>query len=337
MSGSRHFTVVDDWVILNQEINSTEFRVYAILRAAVLNEYGGIPKSGLRVTAGWVAQISGDLFSRTTAHRALRGLAAKGVLGRLNDPKEGGEGAEFEFIVHPPEGYEGVTNVQAEMARIRKKTTRSIRFDAVEIDGNPRNGLTRKDHVKPSVGDLLGQPAEPESGDEDPGFDTSALDPDIPQPDDVVADLTMNQQEFATELETLTSRKPEGHLRLMRGQCVRVAEAVRPALERGWDPKKLAQRMAAELNPKIHSPEKLLLRKAGDLGDPPKSAPKAEGGTVVIKGQAVDLSNYDPGYGYGSLPAPEPKGDSIPDPVPSVASETKEERLARLARKYNRN
>lgn len=269
MSGSRHFTVVDDWVILNQEINSTEFRVYAILRAAVLNEYGGIPKSGLRVTAGWVAQISGDLFSRTTAHRALRGLAAKGVLGRLNDPKEGGEGAEFEFIVHPPEGYEGVTNVQAEMARIRKKTTRSIRFDAVEIDGNPRNGLTRKDHVKPSVGDLLGQPIESGQTDGEPEFDTSALDPDIPQPDDAVADLTVNQQEFATELEGATAGNSEPRLRLLRGQCERIAEAAHPALERGWDPKALARRMASELNPKIHSPEKLLVGKLGDVGDPP--------------------------------------------------------------------
>lgn len=337
MSGSRHFTVVDDWVILNQEISSTEFRVYALLRGAVINAYGGIPKSGIRVTAGWVAAVSGGLFSRITAQRALRGLSEKGVLGRLNDPRQEGDASQFEFIVYPEEGYEGATNIQAEVSRMKKRATRSIQFDTIEIEGNPKNGLTRKDHVKPSVGDLLGQPAEPEPGGEDPEFDASALDPDIPQPDDAVADLTVNQQEFAAELETLTSRKPEGHLRLMRGQCVRVAEAVRPALERGWDPKKLAQRMAAELNPKIHSPEKLLLRKAGDLGDPPKSAPKAGGGTVVIKGEAVDLSNYDPGYGYGSLPAPEPKGDSTPAPAPPVVSETKEERLARLARKYNRN
>lgn len=268
MSGSRHFTVVDDWVILNQEINSTEFRVYAILRAAVLNEYGGIPKSGVRVTAGWVSKISGELFSRTTAHRALRGLAAKGVLNRLNDPKEGGEGAEFEFVVYPDEGYEGVTNIQTEVARLKKKATRSIRFETVEIDGNPRNGLTRIDHVAPSAEDLLGQPKEIEPVAEKQEFDLSGLD-GIGQEGPA---LTESQQEFAEELEQATGVSTTPHLRLMAGACRRIADAYGPALESGWIPRDLARRLAAELNPKVRMPEKLLVSKAEDIGKPPKAA-----------------------------------------------------------------
>lgn len=271
MSGSRHFTVVDDWVILNQEINSTEFRVYAILRAAVLNEYGGIPKSGVRVTAGWVSKISGELFSRTTAHRALRGLAAKGVLNRLNDPKEGGEGAEFEFVVYPDEGYEGVTNIQTEVARLKKKATRSIRFETVEIDGNPRNGLTRIDHVAPSAEDLLGQPKEIEPVAEEQEFDLSGLD-GIGQEGPA---LTESQQEFAEELEQATGVSTTPHLRLMAGACRRIADAYGPALESGWIPRDLAQRLAAELNPKVRMPEKLLVSKAEDIGKPPKAAAEA--------------------------------------------------------------
>ena len=269
MSGSRHFTVVDDWVILNQEINSTEFRVYAILRAAVLNEYGGIPKSGIRVTAGWVSKISGDLFSRTTAHRALRGLADKGVLGRLSDPKAGGEGVEFEFIVHPDENYKGATNVQTEVARIKRMATRSVHFSALEIDGNPRNGLTRKDHVKPSPEDILGRPdgSAPEPDDEDPEFDTSGFD--APQPTD--DGLTAKEQEFAAELEEATAKNTTPRLRLLAGQCERVAKAAGPALGRGWEPAVLARRLASELNPKINSPQQFLVKKLDEVGKPPST------------------------------------------------------------------
>lgn len=329
MSGSRHFTVVDDWVILNQEINSTEFRVYAILRAAVLNEYGGIPKSGVRVTAGWVSKISGELFSRTTAHRALRGLAAKGVLNRLNDPKEGGEGAEFEFVVYPDEGYEGVTNIQTEVARLKKKATRSIRFETVEIDGNPRNGLTRIDHVAPSAEDLLGQPKEIEPVAEEQEFDLSGLD-GIGQEGPA---LTESQQEFAFELETLTSQNSEEHLRMTTGSCRRVAEAMRPVLAKGWKPKVLASRLAAELNPKVHTPERLLISKASDFGAPPTEADPKNGKTI-IKGKLVDLGSYDMGFGYGA-PAPEP-APAQPDVPPAQTDEGTRERLARLARKSMR-
>lgn len=329
MAGSRHFTVVDDWVILNQEISSTEFRVYAILRAAVINSYGGIPKSGVKVTAGWVAEISGSLFSRPTAYRALRGLASKGVLGRLNDGKTEGDASQFEFIVYPGSDYEGVTNVQAEVSRLKKRATRSICFDTVDIEGNPRNGLTRKDHVMPSAGDILGAPGEAEDVvDGEPEFDLSGLD-------GIQAKKPLPlgpEEEFADELERITGSNPEEHLRLMRGSCLRVAKAVRPALAAGWKPGELAKRMAAELNPRIHSPEKLLLRKADDVGRPPSQ---------VRKSREPEIPDYDPAYDFSHLDI---KNDQAPEReagsellLGEAAQETKEQRLARIARKYSRN
>src|SRR5690606_26269785 len=271
MSGSRHFTVVDDWVILNQEISSTEFRVYALLRGAVINAYGGIPKSGIKVTAGWVAAISDGLFSRMTAQRALRGLSEKGVLGRLNNPKREGDASQFEFIVYPGDGYDGATNIQTEMSRLKKRTTRAIQFETVEIDGNPRNGLTRIDHVAPSAEGLLGQPKEIEPVAEEQEFDLSGLD-GIGQEGPA---LTESQQEFAEELEQATGASTTPHLRLMAGACRRIADAYGPALESGWIPRDLARRLAAELNPKVRMPEKLLVSKAEDIGKPPKAAAEA--------------------------------------------------------------
>ncbi len=268
MSGSRHFTVVDDWVILNQKITSTEFRVYAILRAAVVNEYGGIPKTGIQVTAAWVSKISGELFSRSTAHRALRGLADKGVLGRLSEPQAGGDGVEYEFVVYPDTSYKGVTNIQAEAARMKKGASRSIRFDIVEIDGNPRNGLTRKDHVEPSATDILGQTTEPEREDADSEFDTSGLG--APQP---TGELTEVQQAFAASLEEATGKNREPRLRLLAGQCEKIAGAAGPALERGWLPEVLARRLASELNAKIHSPQQFLIRKLDEVGKAPSKRP----------------------------------------------------------------
>jgi hypothetical protein len=345
MSGSRHFTSVDDWVILNQEVNSTEFRVYAILRSSVINEFGGIPKYGFRVTAGWVAAMSGELFSRTTAHRALRGLADKGVLTRLNDPKGGGEGAEFEFVVYPGENYKGPTNTLAEVGRLARKATRSVSFTAFKVEANPTNGITREDHAKPSPGKILDQPddvnlgldvalpaVEPEvpTADEDSEFDIAALEEfdrrqgetrhgGGPVP-------TSQMIEFASELEALTCNNPEIRLRLMMGTCRRVAEAVRPALEKGWAPAMLAKRLVAELNPKIHSPENLLLSKARDLGDPPPVADR-HGSTVLVAGKALDVGSYDLGFGYGRAKAEKP----VAGPAPT--EEERRERLARIARR----
>lgn len=288
MSGSRHFTVVDDWVILNQEITSTEFRIYAILRAAVVNEYGGIPKSGIQVTAAWVSKISGELFSRSTAHRALRGLADKGVLGRLSEPQAGGDGVEYEFVVYPDADYKGVTNIQAEVARMKKGATRSIRFDTVEISGNPRNGLTRKDHVEPSATDILGQPVESEPEDSDPEFDTSGLGGSRP-----TGELTDIQQEFASELEEATGKNREPRLRLLAGQCEKIAQEAGAALERGWPPEVLARRLASELNPKIHSPQQFLIRKLGEVGKAPSKRPLSTLDRTVQQADRVTIDQLE--------------------------------------------
>ncbi len=385
MSPPRHFTIIDDWVLLNQKINSTEFRVYALMRANVVNEYGGIPASGFRVTAGWVAEISDSLFSRTTAHRALRGLAEHGVLRRLNDPKAGGEGGEFEFVVYPGEDYEGALSVVTEAARLAKKPSRSVAFSVVAITGNPANGLTAKDHLKPSPESVLGQPEAPakkggpvmsatdvaaiQQSLADVGIVTSGsvqeeavrqstsevppgVDPETPEPPEcapraasvpvVTAEIRMGlsgkEAVFAVELEQATARLPEERLRLMPGACDRVAMAVRHALELGWEPKALAKRLASELNPQVRMPENLLIGKARDLGAPPPVIDRRDG-MVMIDGRAVDLGEYDLGFGHLDEPSTPESGRFVePEPMEAPVDEgqRKRERLARLARKNYR-
>ena len=181
----------------------------------------------------------------------------------------------------------------------------------------------------PSAGDILGAPGDAEDVvDGEPEFDLSGLDgiqTEEPLP-------LGPEEEFADELERITGSNPEEHLRLMRGSCLRVARAVRPALAAGWKPGELARRMAAELNPRIHSPEKLLLRKADDVGRPPSQ---------VRKSREPEIPDYDPAYDFSHLDI---KNDQAPEReagsellLGEAAQETKEQRLARIARKYSRN
>jgi hypothetical protein len=256
MSDSRHFTVVDDWVLLHPDVTSTEYRIYSIIKGNLKHTHGGVPETGFRATAAWVNEISGGLVSVSTAHKAMQALAKKGILRRLNNPQSG-EGADFEFVVVPPEEYAGPKSVMAEAAAISKKKSRSVVFVTVPLNRRPRKGARQQEAQAQAIVLMDEEAEEPE-----PEFDMSGLQAPVP---------SGAEAEFAVELEEITARNIEPRLRLMSAACERVAAAVRPALEVGWNPRELALRMAAELNPRVNAPERLLISKAGDLGKPPKA------------------------------------------------------------------
>lgn len=340
MPESRHFTVVDDWVMLNPDVTATEYRVYSIIKGNLKHTHGGVPETGFRATAAWVFEVSGGLVAVSTAHKAMQGLAKKGVLRRLNNPQSG-EGADFEFVINPEEEYTGSRSVMARASEVGRVKSRSVVFVTIPLDRSPRK-RGRTESVPPldlrmgGLGEVPpSEPApvaeEPDLFGGEPEFDLSELDRlgsvETPAPTEAMA-------EFAAELEVLTGRSPEEHLRMTTGACRRVAETMRPVLERGWEPKTLATRLAAELNPRVRLPEKLLASKAGDFGDPP---PKADptGSKVLVKGKMVDLGAYDLGFGHTSPPAAREQ-DADAEIIPSPEDAGTRDRLARLARKSRR-
>ncbi|AXH66341.1 hypothetical protein SEA_SATIS_182 [Streptomyces phage Satis] len=337
MSDSRHFTLVDDWVMLNPDVTATEYRVYSIIKGNLKHGHGGIPETGFRATAAWVAKVSGGIVAVSTAHKAMQGLANKGVLRRLNNPQSG-EGADFEFVIEPDESYEGARSVMARAAEVSEATSRRVAFVAVPLRRKPKKPkvdamppfILVLDEAEEPAGEA--QVAEPEP---EPEFDVSGLENYGPKTQ--AGEPTPAMAEFAAELEAITSQQSELHLRLMTGTCRRVAQAVGPLLDRGWAPGMLARRLAAELNPRIHSPEKLLLSKARDLGDPPPVVDRRDG-KVMIKGKAVDLGGYDMGFGHLDEPPAEPEWAPEPEPVQTPGNEEQEkrERLAQLARRNYR-
>lgn len=265
MPESRHFTVVDDWVMLNPDVTATEYRVYSIIKGNLKHTHGGIPETGFRATAAWVCGVSGGLVAVSTAHKAMQGLAKKGVLRRLNNPQSG-EGADFEFVISPEEDYTGSRSVMAKASEVGQVKSRSVVFVTIPLDRSPRKGRRTEGVMPPDLRmGGMGEALEEDSGTdgEEPEFDMSALGGGVP---------TGSEAEFAAELEEITSRNTAAHLRLMTGACERLAAAARDALERGWEPRLLARRLASELNPRINMPERLLLGKIKDIGAPPKTA-----------------------------------------------------------------
>lgn len=340
MPESRHFTVVDDWVMLNPDVTATEYRVYSIIKGNLKHTHGGVPETGFRATAAWVFEVSGGLVAVSTAHKAMQGLAKKGVLRRLNNPQSG-EGADFEFVITPEDEYSGSRSVMARASEVGRVKSRSVVFVTIPLDRSPRKRGRMEGALPPDLrmGGLGEAPrSEPEPADDGTDlfggeFDLSGLDR-IGSGQEKEAAPTAAMAEFAAELEVLTGRSPEEHLRMTTGACRRVAETMRPVLERGWEPGTLAARLAAELNPRVRLPEKLLASKADDFGDPP---PKADptGNKVLVKGKMVDLGVYDLGFGHTDPPDGRAQ-EADAGLVPSPDDEGTRERLARLARKSKR-
>ena len=326
--------MVDDWVMLHPDVTATEYRIYSVIKGNIKHAHGGIPETGFRATAAWVSEVSGGLFAVSTAHKAMQSMAKKGILRRLNNPQSG-EGADFEFAITPPEEYDGPTSVMVRAAEVSKSKSRRVVFVTIPLDRKPRRqstGSGKSKLVMDNPGADMPEPQaapepEPTPAEREPEFDLSGLDK-LGQQAPPPKGMAQKMQAFAEELEAVTGQRPEEHLRLMAGACNRLAEAVRPALVMGWEPVALARRLAAELNPKIHSPENLLMRKIPDLGKPPATV-KPGDGKVLIKGKAVDLSNYDMGFTHGDQRAPEEKGTE----AEPVRQGEKNDRLAQLARR----
>lgn len=340
------FSLVDDWVAL-ADLDHITFRIYCILRTNAEFGRNGMVNHTLHVTASWVVDCTQHWkkpLAVSTVRKHMQRLVEQGILKRANDPL-GGLGVIYSFVVDPGEGYEHPVNGFEHAKRIsRSRGTTSIYRRVPLGDVPPEKKPSPARPGASEIGDVFEGAPEPEAGgdafgfapigaerepaadspfDEEPEFDASGLDglesaPSRPTPSMV---------EFAVELERATSQHPEEKLHLLAGACQRIAEAVAPALERGWDPKKLARRLSGELNPKVHSPERLLMTKVPDIGNPPQG--QHADGMMVMNGQVVDPADVDFGFGYDKAPAGGAT-KTFPFVRPRRGSST--DQLARMAR-----
>lgn len=349
MSGKPTFHMSQDWVALI-DLGPAARTVLGLLHCNALFGRNGLVTHTVHVTSSWFTEMTAHWkkpLSAPTARRGMNELIEKGVLTRLNKPNDGA-GFIVSFVLEPGPDYEGPVNGFEHAKSVSKRCGTKALYERRDEKGElpPVQPMTAPKPVKKApAGDLareLDSSIPDVKPSEESEFDMSGLDSASAVIDPFDTELTMTQQEFAIELETATSNNPEERLRLMAGQCARIARAAEPALKRGWEPGALARRLASELNPKIHSPEALLKKKVGDVGDPPVKPEQASGDVLFIKGKLVDVSDYDPGFGYG--PAPAPTSLPIPEDEPSVPVATKEpirrgtkeERLAELARRHMR-
>lgn len=319
----RHFTIVDDWVLLHGDITSTQFRIYALIKGNIRHTYGGTPETGFRVTAAWVVAVSGEMFSLDTARKALQALARQGVLRRLNDPHSG-DGSEFEFVVDPGPQHKGPRSVMTQAQGVEKAGRRGAAFTAVPLSGHPstkdrrrRKGTAPKpptlDAPPPDEPEPSAAPSDPEGPPVVEG--RPAGFPEEPTTEEV--------RRLIAALRERTRHRP-GKQQLLEGDCRRIALACGAALERGWDPERLAGRLVAELNERIHTPANFLVTKAAELGDPPSSV--RDDGTVVVDGRPIDLGAVP--WGDSNVAAP-PAG-------PRAGGTQGQQRLVQLAQKVRR-
>jgi hypothetical protein len=269
MSDRPTFSLTDDWVTL-ADLDHLTFRIYSILRTNAEFGRNGVVSHTVHVTASWVVDCTRHWekpLAMSTVRKHMQKLVDAGVLRRVNDPKEG-LGTIYEFVADPGEDYPHPVNGFEHAKRIsRSRGTTSV-YRRIRTDDSTAPSASRRSS-RPVVQAVEAFDAEPVT--EEQEFDLSGLD-GIGQEGPA---LTESQREFAEELEQATGVSTTPHLRLMAGACRRIAETYGPALESGWIPRDLARRLAAELNPKVRMPEKLLVSKAEDIGKPPKAAAEA--------------------------------------------------------------
>jgi hypothetical protein len=301
MAGKPTFYLADDFVAL-MELKPAERTVYGLLRCNASFGRNGVADHTVHVTAGWFTEMTAhweNPLPASTARRALNGLIDKGVLIRLNEPQDG-SGFLLAFVADPRGQLQGPVNGFEQAKKVAKRCgVRAYYERRDEMPGNPAvtgiRLLPPKRHWKSGDPDLV-PPVAPKAEYDGPeeAFPEDAPEPDVQdggpepnfdEPEPQGPPVTDQMREFARALEERTSQMADPKLRLMSGACQRLAEEYRTALEQGWIPRVLANRLASELNPRIKLPERLLASKAGDIGAPPAQGP--------VENVSVDPSALD--------------------------------------------
>lgn len=355
-STRRHFTMVDDWAMLHPKMDNTAWRVYCILKAKIKHAEGGFPEHGFRMTVSWIKDVTKHLpgMSDSTIRRALVVLTdSVGALRRAS-AKNNGEPVWYEFVVDPGENYAGAMSMKDHEDGLRRKGAMSPRAMHREenLTGSPHvTGIRYRKDWKPGASDASKQeqreprlakqqkPQPPAPTADELASETSetpGTTPVEPEPtfEDVVAGVEAQTASGQEELARLLTRKCSGkglnRRGILEGEALRVAQSCAGALEAGWTPEQLANRLSSLVSEKIHSIEPFLCRKVADLGAPPEAARKD--GVVQVGGQAVDLGVYSLWGPTEAQGRPEVEEISVMDD-----EQAKRARLAKLGRQARRH
>lgn len=321
------FFIADDYVAL-MDLKPAERTVYMLLRCNTSFGRKGVAEHAVHVTASWFTEMTSHWekpFPASTARRGINGLIDKGVLIRLNEPQDG-SGFVLAFVADPRGQIDGPVNGFEHAKRTAKRCGTKVYYERKDgLPGIPSvTGVRLGSRKVPQDVDSWGEqdnesPAAPQDDVPEERQTPAATPAKVPEPraEEAAerADVTPVMKEFADRLEERTAQFNDPKLRLLTGACQRLAEAARPVLDRGWSPKLLVNRLASELNPRINTPERFLLSKLKDIGDPPKNAPS--------EAPSVDPDKLDGLREADMRRAPEPQSG------PDVGDEVEKELIKR--------
>ena len=353
------FYIADDWVAL-LELRPAARTVYGLLRCNAEYNKNAVAGHTVHVTASWFVEMTqhwSKPLTLATVRRGLLELIEKKVVIRLNDPHDG-SGYSLAFVADPGRKHEGPVNGFQHAKKVAKRCGMKAYYTRNESDrlGTPAATGVRLSPAKhwgprpPEQPEPSAQSSQAESREE--VAETDGITEGLEEPagagsreeaarpvSDTVPEQKRSVSPEMAELARLLVQNCHGRgvnrQGLLEGEALRVAKACSNALAQGWAPDRIAAKLSALVSDGIHSMEHFLIKKAADLGDPP-AAPRSEG-TVVVKGQEVDLGSIPWGDLPGTQEAPKDQQDTPPPPLPSSSDdEATRERLARLGRTVRR-
>jgi len=115
--GRAAFTQIPDWVMLNERINPTAFRLWCILRSLQFERGPGIPPLTLDQICWLLPGVSGRPTSRTRAKEAVDALLAEGLLMDVSAEGVGRSGARSYLAVDTPQKAMGWPGARRKLAR----------------------------------------------------------------------------------------------------------------------------------------------------------------------------------------------------------------------------
>jgi hypothetical protein len=114
------FTQIPDWIILNERVNPTAFRLWCILRSMQFEHGPGIPPLTLDQVCWLLPGVNGKPTSKTRAREALDCLLTEGLLMDVSAEGVSRAGARSYLAVDTPQKGMGWTGARRKLARYHR-------------------------------------------------------------------------------------------------------------------------------------------------------------------------------------------------------------------------
>jgi hypothetical protein len=111
------FTLIPDWIMLNERINPTAFRLWCILRSMQFEQGPGIPPMTLDQVCWLLPGVNGKPTSKARAREALDALLGEGLLMDVSAEGTSRAGARSYLTVDGPQKAMGWPGARRKLAR----------------------------------------------------------------------------------------------------------------------------------------------------------------------------------------------------------------------------